>query len=105
MSRIIFGLVVAGLMLVGCSTFQPGETIAKYDRGSPTRMSTAPADGEYALYGANDLRNPEVRHQLKQGDKIGFVERDGTTYAVAGDNESKIETSNVTRSYYWRKTK
>jgi len=105
MSRFISGLVVVALMMVGCSTFQPGETIVKYDRGSPTRMSTAPEDGQYALYGANDLRNPEVRHQLKKGDKLGFTERDGTTYAVAGDNESKIETSNVTRSYYWRKTK
>ena len=105
MSRIVSGVVVVALMLAGCSTFQPGETIAKYDRGSPTRMSTAPADGEYALYGANDLRNPEVRHQLKKGDKIGFTERDGVTYAVAGDSESAIQTTNVTRSYYWRKTK
>ena len=105
MSRMICPVIALALMLVGCSTFQPGQTIVKYDRGSPTRMSAVPEDGQYALYGANDLRNPEVRHQLKKGDKIGFVERDGVTYAVAGDNESRIETSNVTRSYYWRKTK
>ena len=97
--------LLLGLVAVGCSTFQPGETIVKYDRGSPLRMSTAPEDGQYALYGANDLRNPEVRHQLKQGDKLGFVERDGMIYAVAGDSEAPIQTSKVTRSYYWRKTK
>ena len=105
-NRTLWGAaLLLGMLAVGCSTFQPGQTIVKYDRGSPTRMSTAPEDGQYALYGANDLRNPEVRHQLKQGDKIGFTERDGVTYAVAGNNESPIQTSKVTRSYYWRKTK
>ena len=104
-NRMLWSTMLFALIAVGCSTFQPGETIVKYDRGSPTRMSTAPEDGQYALYGANDLRNPEVRHSLKKGDKIGFTERDGVTYAVAGDSQSPIQTSNVTRSYYWRKTK
>ncbi len=105
MSRTIVGVALVALMLVGCSTFQPGQTVVKYERGGTARMSTAPEDGSYALYSANDLRNPEVRHQLKQGDKIGFVERDGTTYAVAGEHETPVQTSNVTRSYFWRKMK
>ena len=105
MSRTITGMVLVGLMLAGCATFQPGQTVVKYERGGTARMSTAPEDGSYALYGANDLRNPEVRHTLKQGDKIGFVDRDGKTYAVAGENETEVQTTNVTRSYFWRKMK
>jgi hypothetical protein len=95
-------LILMGLM-VGCATFQRGESVVKYERGSPTRMAEAPADGRYALYSGTDLRNPQVQYSLNRGDRLGFVERDGAVIAVAGNNEERIETGTMTRSYFWRK--
>ena len=105
MIRTLTGVVVVAALVVGCASMQPGQTVVKWTKGSPMRMAEAPSDGRYALFSGTDLRNAQVSYELNKGDKLGFMDRDGQTYAVAGDNETKVETGQVTKSYFWRKQK
>jgi hypothetical protein len=98
-----FSAALAVLLMVGCANFQKGETVVKWSANDPARMAEAPTDGRYALYSGTDLRNPQVQYNLKKGDRLGFVTRDGKTYAVAGDNEQPVEVGTITKSYFWRK--
>jgi hypothetical protein len=105
MLRQTFGISAALtlLMVVGCANFQKGETVVKWTANDTPRLAEAPADGRYALYSGTDLRNAQVQYTLKKGDKLGFVARDGKTYAVAGANEEPVEVGKITKSYFWRK--
>jgi len=99
----VLGLVLASFVAVGCGTFQKGETVVKYEKGRMPRMGEAPAAGRYALFSGTDLRNPQIQYSLEEGDKLGFTERDGKVYAIAGTHEDMIETTTFTKSYFWRK--
>jgi hypothetical protein len=78
MIKTLTGVVAIVALVVGCATFQPGETVVKWESGSPMRMAEAPSDGQYALFSGTDLRNAQVSYELKKGDKLGFTQRDGS---------------------------
>jgi hypothetical protein len=94
-----FGLTLA----IGCGA-QPGKTVVKYEKGKTTRMTEAPRDGTYSLYSSTDA-TAKVSHALSKGDKIGFTEKDGKIYAVAGDHEEPIEAGMMARNFYWKMQK
>ena len=56
LNRMICGAALLGLMAVGCATFQPGQTVVKYERGGTVRLAEAPEDGKYALFSGTDVR-------------------------------------------------
>ena len=103
MVKQIFAAALDAGLIVGCATFQPGKSVVEYEEGGAVRMSEAPATGEYGLFSGTDLRNPELRVRVEEGDEIGFVERDGKVYAVAGEKETPIQTGTMTKSYRWRR--
>ncbi len=102
MSRITLGLVlVAGLLLAGCG-LQPGKSVSTYNRGSQAVVGEAPEDGTYALYKSGST-TPVASYTLKKGDKLGFKKNsDEREFGVAGSNEVPIETSALTRTYFWK---
>lgn len=103
---IIAMFVTVGLTLaigIGCGA-QAGKTVVKYEKGKTARMTEAPKDATYSLYSSTDA-TPKVSHALKKGDKVGFTEKDGKIYAVAGDHEDLIEASMMAPNYYWKMQK
>ena len=88
---------------IGCGA-QPGKTVVKYERGKTARMTEAPRDGSYSLYSTTDT-TAKVTHTLSKGDKLGFTEKDGKVYAVAGKYEDPVETSMMAGTYYWKMQK
>lgn len=95
--------VIVGLMLAGCGA-QSGKTVVKFEKGKDARMTEAPEDATYALYSTTDM-TPKVRYTLKKGDKLGFENKDGTIYAVAGSNQEKIDPTMMARNWYWKMQK
>jgi len=101
-ARSVILAIFASLMVVvgGCATFQKGETVVKYDRGSAPIMGEAPSDGQYSLYKVVDA-TPMVTYQLKTGEKLGFEKPEGGKLsAVAGTH--KLELSDES-GYYWKR--
>jgi hypothetical protein len=97
----VAALIIAGMLLAGCG-MQPGSTLVKYESGGQAIETTAPTDGQYALYSTDDM-TPIVKYPLNKGDKIGFDSNsDGTITAVAGSNTQTIKTSTLARTYYWK---
>jgi hypothetical protein len=100
----VVGFVTMALLLVvGCANFQKGQTVVKWEDGGPLRVGSAPGSAQYALFSGTDLRNPQITYMLKDGDRIGFIAKDGQIYAVAGDHEDLVQTTAMTKSYFWRK--
>jgi hypothetical protein len=102
MSRVTLGIVlIAGLLLAGCG-LQPGKSVSTYNRGNQAIVGEAPQDGSYALYKAGST-TPLATFTLKKGDKLGFRKgSDEKEFAVAGTNEVSIETSTLTRTFFWK---
>ena len=101
--RLRFATVVCALM-AGCGGLV-GDNIVKYERGSvPLPPTEAPADAQYALVYANDV-SPQTQYSLHKGDRLGFIERDGMIYGVAGEVEVPVKTTAFVRSVYWRRMK
>lgn len=100
----VVGIVAMGLMLiVGCANFQKGQAVVKWEEGGPLRLSTAPGSGQYGLYSGTDVRNAEITYMIKDGERLGFIEKNGAVYAVAGEHEDIVQTTAVTKTYLWRK--
>jgi hypothetical protein len=94
----LFTLVLA-LGLAGCGA-QGGETRIKYERSGEPAMTTAPYDGEYALYTATDT-TPKVVQRLRKGDRLGFERGDsGRVRAVAGQYNTALPDN--TLEAYWK---
>jgi len=87
------------LMFVGCGA-QPGTNVVKYEKGGLVRMTEAPKDATYALYGRSDM-SAQIKYTLTKGDKIGFVEEAGKVYAVAGTHKDELKIGTMT-GYYWK---
>lgn len=98
-------LLASIALAVGCASFQKGESIVKYEKDGPVRVTEAPATGRYALYSGSDLVNSQIQYHLNKGDQLGFVNKDGAVYAVAGDHQDRITTQGATHRYYWRRIK
>ena len=64
-------------------------------------MTEAPETATYALYASWDT-TPKVSYPLNKGDKLGFAEKDGKTWAVAGSNQTEINPSMMSGTYYWK---
>jgi hypothetical protein len=100
----LVGIVTMGVMFVaGCANFQKGQTVVKWEDGGPVRIGTAPGSAQYALFSGTDLRNPQITYMLKGGDRLGFVEKNGQVYAVAGDHEDVVQPTKMTKTFLWRK--
>jgi hypothetical protein len=95
-------LLVGSAGVAGCGAVSGGATVVKYKHNGPLIMNEAPSDGAYGLYGTYD-GNKQVEYVLKKGERLGFVERDGQKFAVAGKNEVPIKTNMVSRSVYWNR--
>ena len=96
--------LAATALSAGCGGLV-GDNIAKYERGSmPLPPTEAPSTGRYALVYANDV-SPQIQYPLRKGDRLGFIERDGQVYGVAGEVEVPIKTTSLVRSVYWRRLK
>lgn len=94
----LFGLVLA-LSAAGCGA-QGGETRIKYERSAEPSMTTAPEDGEYALYTASDA-TPKVVQRLRRGDRLGFERTDaGRVRAVAGQDYAQVLPDNTLEAYW-----
>lgn len=90
------------LFLGGCSGLV-GDNIVKYERGSlPLPPTEAPSDARYALVYADDV-SPQTQYTLRKGDRLGFIERDGKIFGVAGEIEVPVKTTPLVRSVYWRR--
>ena len=102
--RSLISILVPLALLAGCGGLV-GDNIVKYERGSmPLPPTEAPADARYALVYANDV-SPQTQYPLHKGDRLGFIERDGQVYGVAGDVEVPVNTTALIRSVYWRRMK
>lgn len=98
--HILIAFVAAvGLLLIGCGA-QPGTSIVKFEKGSPARLTEAPATATYSLYSRLGA-NPDVSYKLNKGDQLGFVEEDGKIYAVAGNNKDELKVG-MMGAYYWK---
>ena len=92
--------VLSALLVSGCGTMKGGNTIVKYDQGSPPITTSVTSSGTYALYSMTDY-NPQVVVQLKEGDQLGFKSaQTGQVTAVAGDREIPLEAN---KTYYWKR--
>jgi hypothetical protein len=97
------GVLMAGMVsLTGCGAVSGGETVVKLTHGGTPIMNEAPSDGRYGLYSTYDA-NKQVEFTLKKGERIGFIERDGQRFAVAGKHEVPVKTTMVARSVYWNR--
>src|SRR4051812_15323816 len=98
-SGVSLAILIASLCLTGCGA-QKGMTMVKYEKGHENAMTTAPHDGEYALFTMTDL-TPQVVQPLKKGDSLGFEPADnGQTRAVAGTYSTILPKS--TMKAYWK---
>src|SRR4051812_5028991 len=72
--RCAIGLVAALMMAVSGCAEQNGHTVAQWDRGREATMTTAPHDGDYALY--TSPASVPIIQPLHKGDKLGFEKLD-----------------------------
>jgi hypothetical protein len=93
-------MLVLALAMTGCG-LQKGETRATYKRGDTQVVkTTAPRDGDYALYTASS-RTPVVVQLLHKGDPLGFEKNeDGRVRAIAGTYSTTLDSGTV--EAYWK---
>ena len=100
--RWVAGVSAAGLLaavaLASCSTFQQGQSIARYERGAAVYSVKAPSTSDYELY-ESDGREPRLTVRLEEGEAIGFDKGANGLMAVAGDQRIPISYG----SYTWRR--
>lgn len=90
-------MLLLATLIAGCDQ-PPGNLLVKYEGGTLVRTTEAPERGRYALF-AKEQHSPDVTYSLNKGDKLGFVEKNGKVYAVAGDHEDGLKPKTI---YYWR---
>jgi hypothetical protein len=73
-------------------------TASGCQRVDGSKLSTAPADGQYVVWEkANSL--PQMSADLKKGAPVGFERRSGDVFVVLGDKRSRIAPDHVSGVY------
>jgi hypothetical protein len=84
-----------------CTVVGDGVVVKYNHKTLPVPPTEAPMTGEYGLYYMTDT-TPQVKYPLKKGERLGFIERDGRVYGVAGDREVPVKTTWSVRTVCWR---
>ena len=97
--------VVLGLGLAavaggaGCSTFQKGQSIVRYEHGAAVYSVKAPSTSDFQLYESDGVE-PRMTVHVEEGRPLGFDrDPDGKLLAIAGDQKIPIAEG----SYTWRR--
>ena len=105
----VLAAFAAALPLAGCGSVG-GTTMMTYNRGKTAPGMDTVEDGSrtYALY-PNNSGNPLRRLRLRDGDKYGFVERNGEIVGLVqkwdgAETVIPLEATLAT-AYYWKKAK
>jgi hypothetical protein len=98
MRRVALSVGLLAMIALGCQAVQKGDTVMTLEKGTAPMMAEAPADSSYALYGQWDS-TPIITVTLKRGDKLGFQDKDGVLYAVAGSQQKQLERG----TYRWKR--
>jgi hypothetical protein len=95
-------VLALGLLLAGCTAFQEGKTVVKYDTGQEPRMTEVDTSGTYALYSSQDA-TPQTTVPLEKGERIGFRREDGSGKLVAVAGSKEPTPINESHNHYWRR--
>lgn len=96
-------LLLAALLMNGCTSTPPGQTDNTYAVNQPIReLSTVKKTAQFALYAAKSQK-PIWEGELGPGDEYGFVKRaDGMIYGVVKGKDIPLPDF-ATTSYFWNR--